>query len=130
MGSNPAGLTQSVRLYGTARHATEKALGGPTRENETNPTIQTTATMLVAANPDRVGLVIINLGTNDVYMALNNGVSTSNGVKLSAGGGNVSLNVNDDFTLVAREWDAIANGGTSAVYVLEILSDIYTPAGE
>lgn len=114
----------TVRTTGAARWWTENQFGGPTRENETNPNIQTTATIVVKNNPDRVGLIIVNLGANDVYIALNNGVSSTNGIKLPASGGNVTMTVRDDFTLPAREWDGIGNGGASLVYVLEEIQDI------
>lgn len=114
----------AVRTTGAARWWTENQFGGPTRENETNPLIGTTATRVIGNNPDRVGLIIVNLGANDVYIALNNSVSTTNGIKLPAAGGNVTMTVRDDFTLPAREWDGIGNGGTSLLYVLEEIQDL------
>lgn len=116
-----------VRTTGAARFGTEVLLGGPCRETESNPTIQTTPTVVVKGNPDRVGLIIINLGANDVFIALNNTVSTTNGIKLPNSGGNVTMTLRDDFTLPSREWDGIASGGTSAVYVLEEIQDVNLP---
>ena len=114
----------AIRTTGAARWWTEGQLGGPTRENESNPTCQNAPTKLVNNNPDRVGLIMINLGANDVYIALNNGVSTTNGIKLPANGGNVTMTVRDDFTLPGREWDGITNAATSAMYVLEEIADV------
>ena len=109
---------------GAARAFTEAQLGGPIVETDSNPTAQTAATILIQSNGDRVGLVVINLGVNDVYLALNSGVSNTNGIKLNKQGGNVAMNVRDDFTLPSRAWYAIGDGGTSQVYVLELLRDI------
>lgn len=109
---------------GAARAFTEAQLGGPIVETDSNPTAQTAATILIQSNGDRVGLVVINLGINDVYLALNSGVSNTNGIKLNKQGGNVAMNVRDDFTLPSRAWYAIGDGGTSQVYVLELLRDI------
>lgn len=115
---------------GAARVYTEVALGGPCVEQESNPTIGATVATVAPNNPDRVGLTIINLGVNDLFIALNNGVSAANGIKIAASGGNIAMSVRDDFTLPAREWDGICPGGNSSIYVLEEVRQIYTPAGE
>lgn len=116
--------------FGAARAFTEVALGGPCNEIESNPTAQTAAGVLLQGNPDRVGLVMVNLGTNDVFVSLNSGVSTSNGIRIAASGGNITMDVRDDFTIPSRTWYAIANGGTSAMYILEEVRQQYTPKAE
>lgn len=118
------------RGFGAARAYTEDQLGGPCNELESNPTVQTTVGILIGGNADRVGLVIVNQGANDVFISLSAGVSTSNGIRVGANGGSATLNVRDDFTLPSRTWYAIANGGTSAVYVLEEVRQQYTPGSE
>lgn len=124
-------MTPTTKLFpGAARAFTEAALGGPCTEIETNPTIQATVTNVVNNSPDRVGLVIINLGANDVYIAMNAGVSNTNGLKLPANGGSVSMNVRDDFVIPSRQWFGIANGGASTIYCLEEVRTIYTPPQE
>ena len=115
-----AGSPPMVRT-GAAREYVNAHFGGPTYEVESNPTISTTVSILAKANPDRVGLVIFNLGANDVFFAFNNAVSITNGVKIANSGAGVSLDVTEDFTLVAREFDAISAAATSACYVLEII---------
>lgn len=117
------------RNLGAARYFTEQQLGGPTRENESNPTAGVTQTSAVGNNGDRVGLIIVNQGANDVFIALA-APSATNGIRLSASGGNVSMNVRDDFTLPARQWFMIAPTGSSAVYVLEEISETKTAASE
>lgn len=118
------------RGFGAARAYTEDQLGGPCDETESNPTVQLTAGVILQGNPDRVGLVFINLGANDVYIALNSAVSATNGIKVGASGGSATLNVRDDFTLVSRTWYGIASGGTSAIYILEEIRDQYTQPSE
>lgn len=117
----PGGVSRST---GAARYWTEKELGGPTRNVATTTTVQTTATTVVNNNPDRVGLVVINLGSVDVFAWIDNTVSTSKAVRLNANGGFFSLNVRDDFTLVAEQWVAIGNGGTAAVAAIEVINDV------
>jgi len=119
-----------ITKVGAARAYTDAVLGGPTYDIDSNPTAQTTAGELIKGSPDRVGLIIVNQGGNDVYVAISSGVSTTNGIKLTANGGSVTMDVKTDYTLPSRAWFAIANGGTSACYVIEIVRSQYTPASE
>lgn len=116
----------SKPFVGAARTYTDAQLGGPTTEIETVVSVGTAATQLAKNNPDRVGLVIVNLSTNIVYCAWNSAVSSSQGILLSASGGNFALNVRDDFTLPSRELSALAGGPGSNVYVLEIVRFSYS----
>jgi hypothetical protein len=113
-----------TRTTGAARYWVETQLGSPTREKESNPNIQTTPTTVVQSNPDRVGLIMVNMGANDVFIGVTNSVSTTNGIRVVANGGNVTMTVRDDFTLPAREWDGVGSGGASLMYVLEEVADI------
>jgi hypothetical protein len=119
-----------TRTTGAARFYVEQQLGSPTREKESNPNIQITATTVVQSNPDRIGLIMVNMGVNDVFIGLTNSVSATNGIRIVANGGNVTMTVRDDFTLPAREWDGLASGGTSLMYVLEEVADINLPPEE
>lgn len=116
-----------TRAVGAARFITEQLLGGPTRSIPSNPNIQTTVTTICNNNPDRVGLVVINLGSNDVFAWIDNSVGTTKGVRLTANGGVMTLTVRDDYTLVAEQWIGIASGGASLVGVLEVVSDVILP---
>lgn len=106
---------------------TEQELGGPCVENESQVNVAATVTQLCLGAGDRVGLVFINIGTQDVYIALSASVASFNGIFLSANGGSVSLTVRDDFTLTSRAWYAVANGGMGSVYVLEVVRFRATP---
>lgn len=104
--------------FGAARRYSEQVLGGPT--NETDKTVSlASAGRIVEFNPDRVGLIIVNLGSADLMVAPDSGVSSTFGVRLGANGGNTSLNVTEDFTLVAHDWWGFPLSGTVTVYVIE-----------
>ena len=115
---------------GAARAYTDQALGGPTTDQDSTFTVQTAVGIMLQANPDRVGVLFINNGANDVYIGLTSATAVNSGMKLPAAGGNFIANVRDDFTLPARTFYAIANGGTASVYILEIFRLQYTPSGE
>lgn len=104
---------------------TEQELGGPCVEYETYPTCQTSPMSLVHGSGDRVGLIIINLGLNPVNIGLFASITATNGILLAPQGGLVSMTVRDDFTLPSREWWGIATGGTSQLYILEVVRFTY-----
>lgn len=89
------------------------------RENPMVEEVLTTITQIVPGNPQRLALVIINLGTSSVYVSMNNNPSAANGIYLGANGGYMSLNWKDDFELVSRTWYGIAIGANSDCYTLE-----------
>lgn len=104
---------------GAAQSFIEGEFGGPTTEKETTLATSATFKSSCANDPDRVGLVIINLGIQAVYLGLDATVSATKGIFLAASGGSVSMNVRDDFTLSTREWFVISPSGASSIYVLE-----------
>lgn len=113
-------MTPTIAV-GAARQYSAVLLGGPIHEQDSNPTCNTTATVLIDGDGDRVGLVIVNQGANNVFISIDSNVGTTNGILLGSSGGSVSMDVTRDFTLPARRWWGIASGGTSKCYVLEIL---------
>jgi hypothetical protein len=106
---------------GAARAYAEKLFGGPLTENETNPSIGTTVATVIEGSGDRVGLVIVNQGNNPLFIGTQSNVSSTNGILLAANGGNVSMDVTRDFTLPSRKWFGITTGGSTNVWVLEVL---------
>lgn len=113
-----------VRTTGAARHYAEQEIGGPTREQESFPTVQTTVGVFLNNNGDRVGLTVFNNSTNPVWIGVSSNVAINVGINLPAGGGGVSLTLRDDWTLIGHEWYAIASTAPVQIYVLETISDI------
>jgi len=117
MGSTPIGYSTSAALL-----FTEQELGGPCLENENFFTVTNLAQqIIVQGNGDRVGLVIMNLSANNVYVGLSGNITSSNGIALLGSGASISMTVRDDFTLPTRQWTATSLGGVSFIYVLEII---------
>lgn len=102
-------------------------LGGPVYELESNPTIGAAVATVIEGSGDRVGLLIVNLGANDLYISLNSGVSSTNGIKLAASGGLAAFDVRDDFTLPARKFFGISPNGNTSVYVYELVRSALEP---
>ncbi len=121
------------KLYGAAAEYLRNRFRGELREQESNPTVGTTAATIVTSNPDRLSLQFTNLSTNVIYIGLAETVSASNGIRLDMNGGGASLTVSDDGMLVTREWFAMASGAGSSAYVLEMsrfISDEQIANGE
>lgn len=89
-------------------------------ENPLVSQVQTTATKVIAANPNRLGLVITNAGGNTVYLSTKNTVAVGAGMVLVPNGGAVSFKWDIDFGLVTSEFWGIASGAASNVNVIEI----------
>ena len=85
--------------------------------------LDTETTGLSADNGDRVGVHIINLSPNGVYVGRGADVSATKCLQyLAPSGGFFSLNVLEDFTLATRELYIIATAALSSVSTLEIVA--------
>lgn len=96
--------------------------GQRTRPFESNPSVTTAAQRLLINNPNRVEFTVVNLGVQNLYLALNNQVSASNGIIIPPNGG-LTVLVDEDGEQVAYDWYAIAASGTNSLYLQEVLAD-------
>lgn len=100
---------------------TEMELGGPCTETTTNVVIGASQDNIIAQqNPDRVGLIIMNISSADCYVNLVYSAAVGSGIYLNGFGGLVTMNVRDDFTLPSREWHANCAAPT-ILLVMEIV---------
>ena len=107
----------------------ESQIGGPCYTKESNPNASTVTAQLYENNGDRLASVIFNLGPNDVFIAFNAGVSSSNGIKIVANGGFASFTLRDDFTLPTFPLYFVSTIATSLCYVLESIAVVPTKVG-
>ena len=114
-----------VRAVGAARFFVETQLGGPGRIQESTVTVQTTNTTLVNNNPDRVAITFSNNSTFTMWIGTQQQIVQGNlGIPLPAQGGSVSLNVRDDFELVASQWIGVCGTSPSPIFIQEVISDV------
>lgn len=106
---------------GAALQYAEIEFGGPVTETDKTVSVATSATRIVGNNPDRVMLLLINLGGTPVYVRPANNPSDSAGVQLSQNGGSMVTIVRDDGTLPTNEWYGVAPSVAANVYVLEMV---------
>tara|TARA_Y100000758_G_scaffold302697_1_gene271315 strand:+ start:1375 stop:1752 length:378 start_codon:yes stop_codon:yes gene_type:complete len=107
-------------LYGAAAEFLRSRYKGELTEDETSVTVGTAASTLITGDADRLGLLLLNLSSNTVYVSINNDVSATNGIRLGANGGSVALNVTDDGMIQTRTWYGLATGAGSSMYILEL----------
>lgn len=91
-----------------------------TRDNVT--AIGTSELQVLSNNPNRVGLTLINLSNDTIYVGLDNMVSADRGIRLAANGGSVSFNWQYDMSLIAHEWHAVSTAAGNNLYVLELIT--------
>lgn len=116
-----------TRTTGAARWFAETTLAGPTRINQSSLLVQNSSTQIVNNSPDRVGLVIVNGGAFDIFITPVAVGAPNAGIRLSANGGNVTMNIRDDFEVCAQAWIGISAGGAVLTYFMETLADVLLP---
>lgn len=79
-------------------------------------------TKLLENSPNRLEFVVINNGTGRLWLYPSNAVSTTLGVVLAAGGGEVDFNWLEDFDLVGYEWWAIAEIAATPYTCFEVVA--------
>jgi len=107
------------RIYGAAAEVAARVLGGVISTPERVVQVTSSITEIVGIDPERVGLLLINLSANNVYISTTANPGASNGIFLAPNGGSISLNVNDDYTFQTNRFNGYA-GSNSNVHVVEI----------
>lgn len=107
-------------LEGAAAEFLRERYAGELTERENTTTVGTAVSEVVESNPDRLGLLILNLSNNNIFVSIENNPSATNGIRLGANGGSVAFNVTDDGMIQTRAMSALADGAGSTVYVLEL----------
>src|SRR5215470_19636840 len=108
-------------FIGAALQFWRDLFGGVAVENENTVSVGASTVSIINGNGDRLGLLIMNLGANNTFVAMSSAVGTSFGILLSANGGFVAFNVRDDFTMQTRQFFAnTPSGGSSTIYTLEL----------
>lgn len=120
-------VTPQLPTTGAARLYLQQRFGGFFRESESVPVSAAVAASVVNGHPDRLGLLVVNLGVNTVTLGLDGTISANKGFEIAPGGGGVSFDVDEDFTLVTRQFFAVSPAGNSQLYVLEMIREIASP---
>lgn len=79
-------------------------------------------TQVMRPNPNRVGLLFINISANNIFIAPDNDVAAAHGILLVANGGTFSIDWQKDFILPSLGWYGTAGADNSDFYSLEIVA--------
>ena len=79
-------------------------------------------TLIANNNPNRLELIISNVGDYDVYLNSSVAFDIPTGILLTPNGGFLSLIWNEDFDITGYTWYALADGGTAELTIMEVLS--------
>lgn len=105
----------------TAAELSQRRFGGPTRIQSTSVTLTTTFGQILAANPRRVFVEFINRGTVDAAVDSDGAGSFASSILIAAGGGYVSLAVDEDGESTAWPYYGATTAGTAVVRIIEII---------
>ncbi len=113
-----------TQRYETLQTLLERRLGVKTRPRLSPAGFQIGASIaqVLRQTPNRVAAVIINLSVNELFVSPDGITSATHGIRLSPSGGALTLLWDEDFDMVGYEWNAIASGAASDVFVLEVLT--------
>ena len=112
-----------ARVFGAVAAFLANRYGGLCHTPESVVTVGVAAVRIVQANSERVGLVLCNNGAADIRIANTPEVTVTTGLRIPAGGGAVSMWVDEDGPRSAMEWWGIGAGAGNVVYVNEVVRE-------
>jgi len=97
-------------------------VGFPSRPviNPVTNTVDTTPTLILRNNPDRIFWLIVNLSANNGYVGWDTQVSSSRGLFIAGNGGFISANIEEDGELVIQEVYAVNLGASGTYMIVEV----------
>jgi hypothetical protein len=104
---------------GALHELIRKELEIDTEAHEQTVAVPDYAVKILNNNPDRIMLMIMNIGGSSCYIGLTSEVKVGSGLLIDASGGAVIFNYKEDGELVGREFWAISELGTT-LYIMEV----------
>lgn len=117
MASNPSFPRGAVLEFMAQR------FGGLVSARTSVVTAGVAAVELVGGNPERVALTIQNLGTGEVFIHPTGEPTASNGIRLGASGGLISVSVLEDGVMSAYGWRVLGTIAATPVFVVEVIRE-------
>lgn len=99
----------------------EGLVGGSFNTVITQVTLTAASKQILPNNFERMAAAIINTGSTNISVGLDQSVTTTLGILLGANGGNISVNASQDIVLPGWSWWAIPFSGTPTVTVIEVI---------
>lgn len=110
-------MTKSLEELLTAQYGLKTTV----RETYVSTAGMSAVNRIVRADPNRVGLLIINSSNVSLYIGLRPNISVATSLRLGASGGVLGLSWTEDMTLTTREWHGMTQVAAGTVLVIETL---------
>lgn len=117
----PPGTPYTIPPGAIAAVLGAKRFDGPTRAEFNTVLVGTTSTRIMDNNPRRVAWLAVNISVSQGFLNFDNLVSSSNGIILGAGGGSVSVEVNEDGETPSWEVFGVCVGAAGNWWVYEVV---------
>ena len=106
------------------RDLVEKEFEGKVRavENPKLTSLGTTAQLVLANNPNRVGFLIVNLSANLLYFSLENDVSSTKSLGIFKQGDGLRSVFKEDGDVTGWAIWGVASAASSAIYAVEFVT--------
>jgi len=115
---------------GAALDYSEKVFGGPVRDITNTFNVAAAVQEVAGGDADRVFVLFVNLGANQIWIHNRADVSTTNGIRVAPSGGVVGFTVLQDGILSALPWYAYGVIGGSTLYVMQVRRESITKPAE
>ena len=116
--------------YGAALEYLQSRIPGFYDPRETAFTYGATAVRMLPANPERVLLVMCNLGGVSCWVAPSERCADDYGIRLAGNGGILGFSAINDFIMPALEWHVVGDGAAGTIFLLEAIRIVRPPMGE
>lgn len=112
----------SAARFGVAYELVNRRFGIPASSATRYVTAGTTISQLFKNNPDRLAYLLCNTSESTVYVSYLPEVTSTKGIILSPLGGNMMLNINDDFLLVTQPLFAYCATDAQTLTFVEVVA--------
>jgi len=117
-----------VGIYGAVAEEMARRFGGRVVSETQTFNWVAGAQLLAAHDAERVGLLLVNIGTEDAMLWIDPQVSVTRGIVLAANGGLLSMSVDIDLVLPSLQWWAVGSGALAKIVsVIYIRRDTSVP---
>lgn len=110
-------------IGGAAREFSRKRFGGTLRIVESFVPINTATVIAVRQDPDRVALLVTNIGITRITFSFRSPVTAGSGILLPNNADTLDLNVETDGDTVAWRLFAIADPSVGDIHVVETVRE-------
>ncbi len=104
-----------------ASKLSREMFGGLTQRRQSSGTTGASAVRIVDANPDRIGLIVVNTSANAIHVGFTPDTSATESIVLVAAGGVLTLRFRDDGQLCGDPVYGMSVAGADTFAVFEVI---------